>query len=153
MRASSAPDSTFTGTPQIASTSTMNSAPFFASRIAAVAITSSVGHTHLPRKRGKPAKRAAGLFRRIVGELPGLGHAGAEARQDFLVEERRRRAGEPLVDDETDRVRPDVDDADRAAAGDAALRGLRLSRAGGARKHEARRISASGRGRRGSDWS
>ena len=153
MRASSAPDSTFTGTPQIASTSRMNSVAVLRLADRRRGDDIELGHTHLARERGKTAKRGAGLLRRVGGEASRLRDAGAEAGEDLFVEERRRRAGETLVDDETDGIRPDVDDGDRAASGDAALRGQRLSRAGGARKHEARRISAIGRGPKGSDWS
>ena len=40
-------------------------------------------------------------------------HLAAEPAQDLFVEERREAARQRLVDDETDRVRADVDDGDR----------------------------------------
>ena len=48
-------------------------------------------------------------------------HLAAEAGQHLLVEDRRRRARQPLVDDEAHRVRADVDDRDRRPVVEPAL--------------------------------
>src|SRR5690606_23103456 len=52
---------------------------------------------------------------------PGRDEAAAEAGEHLLVEEDRRRSGDALVDDQTDRVRPDVDNGQRPAVGQPAL--------------------------------
>ena len=154
MRASSAPDRTFAATPQIACDVADEFGAVLRFADGGGGKDIELGHVHLARQRRKAAKRGACLLRRRPRQcLPDLRDASAEAGQDLLVEERRRRTGEALVDHETDGVRADVDDGDRAASRDAALRGQRLSRAGEARKHEARRISAIGRGPKGLDWS
>ena len=110
-------------------------------------------HPHLRGKRHEPPQRADRLRNGVGSEIPALGDAGAEAGQHLLVEKRRGRTGQPLIDDETDRVRSDVDDRNGTAAWNPALRGPAISRAGGAKKHEGKRISAIGRGPRGLDSS
>ena len=115
-RASSAPDRTATWTPVIASTAAMNSRPFEASRGAAVASTCSDGDVHLRRQRAEAADRRQRRGDRLGLEPAARRQAAGEAAELLLVEQRRRRARQPLVDDETDRVRADVDDGDRAAA-------------------------------------
>jgi len=50
-----------------------------------------------------------GVLRQQTGGL----HLTAETGQDFLVEDRRRRPRQALVDDKTDRVRADIDDGNR----------------------------------------
>ncbi len=52
-----------------------------------------------------------------VGMQPaGLVDVAAEAAQHLFVEQHARRAVEPVIDDETQRVGADIDDGDRAAA-------------------------------------
>ncbi len=80
----------------------MNSAPSEASLTAAVA-----------------GKRLQGPIPRFAAELAFGGDRPAKPAQDFLVEKRGWRAARPLIDDETDRVRSDVDDADRIEIGEA----------------------------------
>jgi hypothetical protein len=46
-------------------------------------------------------------------EVPRPVEPGAEAGEHFLVEDGRRNTRRPGIDDESDRVRPDIDDRDR----------------------------------------
>src|SRR5690606_6607747 len=108
---------------------------------------------HLFRKCREAPKGPVRAFDSGGRQPSRLGDTGTEPRQDLLVDKRRRRAREALVDDESNGVRPDVDYADRPQPGDAPLRGRRLSRAGAARRHAGRRISATARGPKGWDWS
>ena len=72
-------------------------------------------------QRAEAHQRGQRLVDGILGEQPGGQHLAAEAGENLFVEDRRQAAGQPLVDDEADRVRPDVDDADRRSVVDAAL--------------------------------
>ena len=58
-----------------------------------------------------------GVRRQQAGRL----HLAAEAGQHLFVEDRRRRARQPFVDDEADRVRADIDDGDRRPVVEPAL--------------------------------
>jgi hypothetical protein len=86
-----------------------------------------VAHAHLPRQRGEAAERALGLVHRIGGEPARFGHPRPQPREHFFVEERRRRARQPLIDDQADGIGADVDHRHRTAAGDPALGRQRLS--------------------------
>ena len=65
-------------------------------------------------QRAEAAQRVERLLDRVGGEQAGRLHLAAEAGEDLLVEDRRRRARQPLVDDEPHRVGADVDDGDGA---------------------------------------
>jgi hypothetical protein len=87
---------------------------------------------HRVAQRAEPGERRQRLIDRVLGQKAGRMHLATEAAQGLLVEQRGRAAGEPLVDDETDRVGADIDDGDRRAGVEAALRGgvsLRRARA------------------------
>ena len=135
-RASSAPERSVTWTPVIgldrgdefACRSTPRAAPRSRAR-AATRRCICVG------QRAEAADRGQRRGDRLGLEPAARREAAGEPAQLLLVEERRRRAAEPLVDDETDRVRADVDDGDRAAAvgepaGRAPSRGLDSGRPG-----------------------
>ena len=77
---------------------------------------------HSLSQRAKAHQRRERLVDGVRGQQPGREHLAAEAGQHLFVEDRRQAAGEPLVDDEADRVRPDIDDRHRRAVVDAALR-------------------------------
>ena len=100
---------------QICSASAMKSLPFLASRQAAVASTHSRSTcmvSHSARKR----LSAASAFSTASAASSALGlHLAAEAGQRLFVEQRRRTAGDALVDHEAHRVRTDVDDRRPAA--------------------------------------
>ena len=115
------PDTMVIGTPTTFSARAMNSRPLLASRQAAVAIAHSLP-TRMPRKRAKAHQRGERLVDGVLGEQAGREHLAAEAGEHLFVEDRRQAARQPLVDDEADRVRADVDDRDRRAVVDAALR-------------------------------
>ena len=78
-------------------------------------------HIHAARRRpGRTARGSGGTppsraSTRLGIELAGRDDAAAEAGQHLFVEQHGRRARQPLIDDETDRVRPDVDDRQRSA--------------------------------------
>ena len=115
-RASSLPESIWIGTPVIASTAATNSGPFDASRGAAVASTWISATPIWSAQRLEAAHRGQRRGdRRRVEPARRLEPAG-QAAQLLLVEQRRRRARQALVDDQPHRVRPDVDDRDRARA-------------------------------------
>jgi hypothetical protein len=79
-------------------------------------------HTGRVAERAEPAQRIERLGNRVRGQQAGGLHLAAKSREHLFVEDRRRRAGQPLVDDETDRVRADVDDGDRMTVVEPALR-------------------------------
>ena len=79
-------------------------------------------HLDAVAERAEPAQRRQRLVDRIGGQQPGRLHLAAEPAQHLLVEDRRRAARQPLVDHEPHRVRADVDDGDRRAVVEAALR-------------------------------
>ena len=79
-------------------------------------------HARGVAQRAEAAQRIERLLHRVGGEQPGRLHLASEAGEDLLVEDRGRRARQPLVDHEAHRVRADVDDGDRGAVVQAALR-------------------------------
>ena len=64
-------------------------------------------------------------------------HLAAEPAQDLFVEERREAARQRLVDDETDRVRTDVDDGNRRSGF-----ARRMREPIAAKSHELRMVTA-----------
>src|SRR5262249_38501756 len=58
-------------------------------------------------QRGKSPRYA------FLIHLSGQRYASAEAAQHFLVEKNGRRPRMAFIDDETDRIRPDIDNGDR----------------------------------------
>ena len=68
-------------------------------------------------------RRYRTLCDRIGGQQAGGLHLAPEAGQHLLIEDRRRAAGEPLIDHEPHRVRADVDDTDRRSVIEATLGG------------------------------
>ena len=120
--ASRLPDTIVIGTPMTFSARAMNSRPLLASRQAAVAIANCLPTRMPPHERAKAHQRRERLVDGVLGEQPGREHLAAEAGEHLFVEDRRQAAGQPLVDDEADRVRADVDDRHRRAVVDAALR-------------------------------
>ena len=86
-------------------------------------------HAGVVAERAEPEQRFERLLDRIGREQAGRLHLSAEAGENLLVEDRGRRARQPLVDDEANRVRSDVDDGDRGTVVEAALRGGRARHA------------------------
>jgi hypothetical protein len=82
----------------------------------------SLADAHRVAQGAESAKRRQRLFRGVGREQAGRQHLAAESGQDLLVENRRLTAGQPLVDDEADRVRADVDDSNGRPVIDPALR-------------------------------
>jgi hypothetical protein len=72
-------------------------------------------------QRTEAHQRGQRLVDGVLGKQAGGQHFAAEAGEHFIVENRRQAARQPLVDDEADRVRSDVDDGDRRSVVDAAL--------------------------------
>ena len=92
-------------------------APSAASRTAAVARMSTRSTSIPSREGGEPDQDCRWPSARPSGfELPGCRQGPAQAAHDFLVEHRDRCAGQPVVDDQPDRVGADVDHADAARA-------------------------------------
>ena len=85
-------------------------------------------HSHRVAQRAKAAQRRQRLCDAAGIEVAGRLHRAAEAAHRLLVEDRRRAAGQPLIDDEADRVRPDIDGRDRRALADPALREVGIGR-------------------------
>ena len=77
---------------------------------------------HGVAQRAVALERRQRVLDRVGREQPGGLHLAAEPAQRLLVEQRRRAAGEPLVDHEPHRVRADVDDGDRRTVVKASLR-------------------------------
>ena len=75
-------------------------------------------------QRAKARQRRQGLGHRIGRQQPGRLHLAAETGQHLFVENRRRTAGQALIDHEAHRIRADIDHRDRRAVIEAALRGL-----------------------------
>jgi hypothetical protein len=67
-------------------------------------------------------ERRQRVFDGIGGKQPGRLHFAPEPAQRLLVEQRRRAAGEPFVDDEAHRIGADIDDGHRRTAIEASLR-------------------------------
>ena len=77
---------------------------------------------HRVAERAETLERLQRLLNGVRGhQTLGL-HLAAETGHGFFVEQRRRTARHALVHDETDRVRTDIDDANRRAVVEAALR-------------------------------
>ena len=77
---------------------------------------------HRVAQRAEALERAERLVDRVGGEQALGLHLAAEAGERLLVEQRRRAAGQALVDHEAHRVRADVDDRDRRPVVEPALR-------------------------------
>ena len=69
-----------------------------------------VTDSHMVDEQPEPAKRGERLFPRALGEAAGLVEAFAEPRQHFFVEDRDGDAFRAGIDDQSNGVRPDVDD-------------------------------------------
>ena len=52
-----------------------------------------VGHVHGLAEHAEPGERTQGAVNRVVVEAPGRRHMAAEAAEDLLVVDRRRRRG------------------------------------------------------------
>ena len=122
--ASRLPESTSILVRQMRSASATKALPFLASRQAAVAIAQSCADLHPVAQRAKASQRRQRLVDGVGGQQPGRLHLAAEPAQHLLVEDRRRAAGQPLVDDEAHRVRADVDDRDRRPVIETTLRDI-----------------------------
>ena len=84
--------------------------PFDARRSASVAMTSIRG-TSIASAMARNRRIASTVRRKLSAESSPVSiEPGAEPAQRLLVEPRERRAAEPVVDDEPDRVGADVDD-------------------------------------------
>ena len=59
-----------------------------------------------PQRRQRPLD---GVCRQVAGQR----HAAPEPAQDLFVDDRRRRAPQPVIDHQTHRIRPDIDDGHR----------------------------------------
>ena len=67
-------------------------------------------------ERAEPAERRQRLGDRVLGQEAGALHLAAEPAQRLLVEDGDEAARHRLIDDETNRVRTDVDDGDAGSA-------------------------------------
>ena len=65
---------------------------------------------HLACQRGEAGERGRGGGHRLGIDRAGLGEAAPQPGQHLLVEQDRRQTRWPLIDDQSDRVRADVDD-------------------------------------------
>src|SRR5215813_4367934 len=74
-------------------------------------------------ERAKTPKRCERLVDCVRRQEPCRLHLATETGEHFLVEDRGRAAGEPLINYEPHRVRADVDDSDRRSAIEATLGG------------------------------
>ena len=66
-------------------------------------------------------KGAQGAGNRLPVQPVGLSQALSKPTQDLFVEEDRQGTAIALIDDEADRIRPDINDADGPAADDSPL--------------------------------
>ena len=80
-------------------------------------------HVQHVAERAEALERGERDLDRLRRQQPGGLHLAAEAGQHLFVEDRRRRARQPLVDDEPHRVGADVDDRDRRSVVEPALGG------------------------------
>ena len=80
-------------------------------------------HLHVVGERGEAVDVGQRHLDAFRIEAAGGVEAAGQAAQHLFVEHRQRRPACPLVDDETDRVRADVDDADAALADGSARTG------------------------------
>ncbi len=67
-------------------------------------------------QRAKAPQRRQRLGNRVLGQEAGALHLAAEPAQRLLVEDGDEAARHRLIDDETNRVRTDVDDGDAGSA-------------------------------------
>ena len=74
-----------------------------------------VGNAHGVAQHAKAAQGHQRLFDAVLRQTPRRDDAASQTAQDLLVEDRRRRARQRLVGDETYGVGADVDDGDRFA--------------------------------------
>ena len=102
--------------PQMRSALAMKSGPFLASRQAAVAMAKTRPTLLDATQRPESPQRRQRLGNRILGQEAGALHLAAEPAQRLLVEDRDEAARHRLIDDETNRVRTDVDDGDAGSA-------------------------------------
>ena len=101
----------------------MKSVPFAASRAAAVAMHVELSPT--PAWSDSARKRRSPSSARCTASgssWPRRDDAAAKTGQHLLVEQHGRRAGDALIDDQADGVRADVDDGQRPAVLEPALR-------------------------------
>ena len=66
--------------------------------------------SHRPGETNEPRQRRHRAIPPVGVEPAGIGEAAGQGAMDLFVEQRGRQRGDPLVDDETNGVRPDVDD-------------------------------------------
>ena len=111
-RASSEPERMRTGTRQRLRTVSANSTPLTASRTAAVASMSSRATPMALARRTKRPRFTMRRFDAFLVQPPVAAEPAAEAAEHLLVEQQQRRARQAVEDDETDRIRSDIDDAD-----------------------------------------
>ena len=89
----------------IRSASLMKAGPFLASRQAAVAMARVLCTPWSYRARGSASAPAKAVLDRVGGEQSRGLNLAAKPAQRFLVEQRRRAAGKPLVDDKPHGIR------------------------------------------------
>ena len=72
-----------------------------------------LAHMQDVAQRAKTLERVERGVDSVRRQQTGRLHLAAEAGQHFFIEDRRRGARQPFIDDEADRVRTDIDDRDR----------------------------------------
>jgi|SRR5215467_1206236 len=70
----------------------------------------------------EPPERVESRLDGVSGQQTGRLHLPAEPGKHFFIKDRRRGAGQPLINDKTDRVRTDIDNGDRRTIIEPALR-------------------------------
>ena len=80
--------------------------------------------------RSESPQRRERFVDRVDRQQAGRLHFPTKARQDLLVESWRRAADQPFIDDETHRIRTNIDDRHRGAKIQPTLRGRRGQRGG-----------------------
>ena len=109
-RASSAPLRMRTLSPDSTSIACASFSPFEARRMASVA-TVSIRATPMASAMARNRRTASTARRKWSGrDRAALGQPFGEPGERFFVEARHRRPAEPVIDQEPDRVRADVDD-------------------------------------------
>ena len=93
-------------------TVSVNSTPLTASRTAAVASMSSRATPHGLGQAHEAAEVDHGRFDALLVQPAVAAEPAAEAAEHLLVEQQQRGARQAVEDDETDRIRSDIDDAD-----------------------------------------
>ena len=71
------------------------------------------GHLHGVGERAKPRQRSDGGVHGVLAELAIGGEPPPQPGHHLFIEQRRRNAGQPLIDDETHRIGPNVDNGDK----------------------------------------